>query len=90
MTAEHEIALDRCFERVGRVRIAVFSDTHNGLFANAMPIARIAAAVNKARPDIVLVPGDYIYFLHPERFEETGFSRYPARNKESRASGDFC
>ncbi len=71
LTAEHEIALDRCFERAGRVRIAVFSDTHNGLFANAMPIARIAAAVNKARPDIVLVPGDYIYFLHPDRFEET-------------------
>jgi len=71
LTAEHEIALDGCFERAGRVRVAVFSDTHNGLFTNAMPIARITAAVNKARPDIVLVPGDYIYFLHPDRFEET-------------------
>ncbi len=71
LTAEHEIALGGCFERDGRVRIAVFSDTHNGLFANAMPIARIIAAVNKAGPDIVLVPGDYIYFLHPDRFEET-------------------
>jgi uncharacterized protein len=71
LTAEHEVALNRCFERPGAVRIAVFSDTHNGLFGNAMPIERIAAAVNAAGPDIVLVPGDYIYFLHPGRFDET-------------------
>ncbi len=71
LTAEHEIALDRCFERAGAVRIAVFSDTHNGLFANAMPIRRIAAAVNSAHPDMVLMSGDYIYFLHPDRFDET-------------------
>ncbi len=71
LTTEHEVVLNRCFERAGAVRIAVFSDTHNGLFANAMPIERIAAAVNAARSDMVLVPGDYIYFLHPDRFDET-------------------
>jgi len=71
LTAEHEVALNRCFERPGAVRIAVFSDTHNGLFGNAMPIARIAAAVNAARPDMVFMAGDYIYFLHPDRFYKT-------------------
>ncbi len=71
VTAEHAIALEECFEKAGAVRIAVFSDTHNGLFGNAMPIARIAAAVNDSRPDMVFVPGDYIYFLHPHRFEKT-------------------
>ncbi len=70
LTAEHEVVLNQCFERPGAVRIAVFSDTHNGLFSNAMPIARIAAAVNAARPDMVFMAGDYIYFLHPDRFIE--------------------
>ncbi len=70
LTVEHEVALNRCFERAGAVRIAVFSDTHIGLFPNAMPIERIAAAVNAARPDMVFMAGDYTYFLHPDHFYE--------------------
>jgi len=71
LTAEHEIVFPGCFENTGALRIAVFSDTHNGIFGNAMPIDRIVRRVNAASPDIVLVPGDYVYFLHPDRFEET-------------------
>ena len=37
------------FEKAGVTRIAVFSDTHNGLFGNAMSIDRIAARVQLAR-----------------------------------------
>ena len=71
ITNEHEVALSKCFAEEGAARIAVFSDTHNGLFKNAMPIDRIAAAVNEADADFVLIPGDFVYFLHPDRFDET-------------------
>ncbi|NOX95949.1 MAG: hypothetical protein GXP04_12895 [Alphaproteobacteria bacterium] len=71
LSTEHEIALNGCFQKPGAIRIAVFSDTHNGLFGNAMSIRRIAKRVQAANADFVLIPGDYIYFLHPDRFEET-------------------
>lgn len=70
-TAEHDVVLDSCFDGGGEMRIAVFSDTHNGLFKNAMPIKRIAHEVEASKPDFVLIAGDFIYFLAPERFEKT-------------------
>lgn len=70
LTAEHDIVLDGCFDGGGEMRIAVFSDTHNGLFKNAMPIKRIAREVEASKADFVLIAGDFIYFLAPERFKE--------------------
>ncbi|MEQ8936012.1 MAG: metallophosphoesterase [Amphiplicatus sp.] len=81
--SEHAIALGGCFDKGGAVRLAVFSDTHIGLFANAMPIERIAARTKSLQPDAVLIAGDFTYFLHPGRFAETNaplggreFTRY--------------
>lgn len=71
LTIEHDATLDRCFPEAGAARLALFSDTHEGLFANAMPISRIASAVNKAAPDAVLIAGDFVYFLAPDRYEKT-------------------
>ncbi len=71
LTQEHDVALKACFEGAGAVRIAVFSDTHNGLFGNAMSIDRLAARVQSANPDFVLIAGDFVYFLDPARFEQT-------------------
>ncbi len=71
LTAEHEITLKRCGASSGAARVAVFSDTHNGLFGNAMPIDRIARRVDAANADFVLIPGDFIYFLDPEKYPET-------------------
>ncbi|WDI30186.1 metallophosphoesterase [Hyphococcus flavus] len=71
LTHEHNIALDTCFESSGAMRVAVFSDTHNGLFKNAMPIKRIVKAVEASKPDFTVIAGDFIYFLAPEWFEET-------------------
>ncbi|MEQ8177329.1 MAG: metallophosphoesterase [Amphiplicatus sp.] len=71
LAPEHDVALDGCFERAGVVRLAVVSDTHIGLFANAMPIGRIAARAQSLRPDAMLIAGDFTYFLHPDRFAET-------------------
>ena len=58
-----------------RLRAAVFSDTHIGIFANAMPSRRIAMAVNAVDPDLVLIAGDFTYFLPPERFDRA-FGRF--------------
>jgi len=71
LTREHSLTFERCFASAGAVRLAVFSDTHNGLFGNAMPIGRIAARVIKTNPDAVLIAGDFAYFLHPDRMTET-------------------
>lgn len=66
---EYNVTLDRCFAESGAVRVAVASDFHIGLFGNAMPIDRIAARINKANPDFVLLAGDFIYFLDPARYD---------------------
>jgi predicted MPP superfamily phosphohydrolase len=70
LTAGHEATLARCFPEAGSARLAVFSDTHEGLFANAMPIRRIAAAINKAAPDAVFIAGDFVYFISPEHYAD--------------------
>ena len=71
LTREHDIALNGCFVTGGAARMAVFSDTHNGLFGNAMSIERIARGVQATRADFVLIAGDFVYFLDPARIEET-------------------
>ncbi len=71
LTKEHDVELAACFDDAGAVRIAIFSDTHNGLFGHAMPIERIAARVQATKPDFVLIAGDFVYFLDPARFDQT-------------------
>ncbi|MEO0878329.1 MAG: metallophosphoesterase [Pseudomonadota bacterium] len=68
LTRHHDAPLERCFAHEGALRIAVFSDTHIGLFKNAMPIDRIVAAVAREKPDAVMIAGDFTYYLHPTRF----------------------
>jgi hypothetical protein len=69
LTRAHEVELARCMAAEGSARVAVFSDMHLGVFGNAMPASRIAAAVNAVSPDIVFIPGDFTYWLAPETFE---------------------
>lgn len=70
VTREHEIVLSRCMGAEGSARVAVFSDTHIGLFGNAMPVSRIARRVNALDADIVMIAGDFTYWLAPEKFGE--------------------
>ena len=65
---EHVVEFERCG---AEARIAVFSDTHIGLFDHAMPIERITAKVNEIDPHAVLIPGDFLYFLEEKQFEKT-------------------
>ncbi len=71
LTRAHDVTLTRCFPAAGAARIAVFSDPHQGLFPNAMPISRIARRIAATRPDFVMIPGDFTYFLAPDRLPET-------------------
>ena len=70
LTSKHDVELNGCFGKAGAFRAAVFSDTHNGIFSNAISVKRIAKAVNATNPDFVLVAGDYVYFMHPNRFKK--------------------
>ncbi len=63
---EHNVRLDRCFAEEGSLRIAVAADFHIGLFGNAMPVSRIVERINGAAPEVVLLPGDFSYFLDPK------------------------
>jgi len=43
---------------VHNVRVALFSDTHYGIFKNAMPIHRLRQKIEAEKADIVVVAGD--------------------------------
>lgn len=43
--------------------IAIFSDTHFGVFKNAVSAERIVKRINKIKPDFILMPGDFLYEL---------------------------
>lgn len=68
VTRAHDVTLSRCMAETGSVRIAVFSDTHIGIFGNTMPVARIARRVNTLGADAVMIAGDFTYWLAPEKF----------------------
>lgn len=68
-TVGHDIALKGCFAEAGAMRVAVFSDTHIGPFRYSVPIERIVRRVNAARPDFVLIAGDFVSYLPAKRFD---------------------
>lgn len=70
VTATTPIELKRCFAAAGRLKIALVSDIHNGLFANAVTPARLARAIAETKPDAVMIAGDSTYYLDPNRFDE--------------------
>jgi uncharacterized protein len=45
------------------IRIALFADTHVGVFGNAMPMRRIVARINRERVDAVFLAGDITYHV---------------------------
>ena len=50
---------------IGDVRIALLADTHVGPYKQADYVDRIADQLLLLQPDVVLIPGDFIYY-HPE------------------------
>lgn len=62
-TQTYQMIAERCVPGGASARVAVFADTHIGVFRNAMPLKRIVAAVNALDPDFTLIAGDFIYGL---------------------------
>ncbi len=71
VTAEHDIVLKACFAEAGAMRLAVFSDLHISPYRYAVPLDRVVNQVNAAKPDVVLIAGDFVSYLPPEKFDET-------------------
>jgi hypothetical protein len=69
LRTETRIELRRCVAAAGSLKIALVSDIHAGLFANAVPPARLAAAIRDIGPDLAMIAGDSTYFLDPARFD---------------------
>jgi len=44
-----------------KIKIAVASDFHYGVFKNAPNLKRIVEKINKENPDLVFLPGDFVY-----------------------------
>ena len=64
---QHEaIFLDGAAEQAPSLRLALFSDTHFGIFKHAMPMSRIVETVKEEEPDAVFIAGDFLYHLQPE------------------------
>lgn len=51
----------------GTLTAAVVSDLHYGRYPNTPPLTKIVRAINDQNVDLVLMPGDFTYFLEPER-----------------------
>ena len=64
---QHEtLFLDGADEQAPSLRLALFSDTHFGIFKHAMPMSKIVEAVKAEKPDAVFIAGDFLYHLSPE------------------------
>lgn len=67
VVGRHEARLARCFDTAGRLRLGVLADAHIGMFPNAMPMRRIARAIERERPDLTLIAGDFTYYPDLDR-----------------------
>lgn len=52
------------------VRVALFSDTHYGIYRNAMPLHRLRKRIEQEDVEVVLVPGDLTNHLRLDELDE--------------------
>lgn len=52
------------------LKLVVFSDLHAGVFANHSTVRKIVRRVNKLKPDLVIIPGDFVYFAKAENLKK--------------------
>jgi predicted MPP superfamily phosphohydrolase len=65
LTNRHEVTL--CGKGLpGTLTAAVLSDTHHGIFGNAVPMDRLVRRLRALSPDLVLMPGDFTYYPNPD------------------------
>jgi len=56
-----------------QLKVVVFSDIHMGAFQNKFLIKKIVTKVNKLEPDIVLIPGDFVYHINKNNLSSNFF-----------------
>lgn len=49
------------------LKIVVFSDIHLGLFNNGVSLNKIVQKINKLNPDMVMIPGDFLYEISKDK-----------------------
>ena len=52
------------------IKIAVFADTHTGIYSSAKLLQRVVNKTNQQNPDLILIPGDFVYHLKSEKLSE--------------------
>lgn len=52
------------------IKVAVFSDMHLGVYNNNSIIKKIVQKIKKINPDVVIIPGDFIYFIDKNKLVE--------------------
>ncbi len=52
-----------------KLKVAVFSDLHTGVFTNEKTIRKIVKRINHLDPDLVIIPGDFVYFAKAQNLE---------------------
>ncbi len=52
------------------IKVAVFSDLHLGVFNNNLILKKLVKKINKIEPDLVIIPGDFIYFINRDKLRE--------------------
>lgn len=57
-------------ERNFGIKVVVFSDLHIGIYKNSVSLEKIAEKTNAQNPDIVLIPGDFIYYISKENIDK--------------------
>lgn len=67
LVKETHIDLRKGETDTAELRIALFSDTHFGVYPNAIPMHRIVRRINQEDVDAVLIAGDFLYELPIER-----------------------
>lgn len=57
-------------EGENKLKVAVFSDLHTGVFTNEKTIKKIVKRINNLSPDLVVIPGDFVYFAKVQNLEK--------------------
>jgi uncharacterized protein len=52
------------------LKVVVFSDIHLGVYSNKSLLEKVVNRIEKIEPDIVLIPGDFLYFSNRETISD--------------------
>jgi uncharacterized protein len=61
---------DKSLENTPSLRVLVLSDLHIGLFTNPRFLENIVERINVVQPDLVLIPGDFVYRIEDNQYQD--------------------